>query len=209
MPRRPRLRAAGIPFHVIQRGNNRSACFFGNQDRRLYLDHLCALTRKYQVAVHAYVLMTNHVHLLMTPKEPDGVGLVMKFLGQLYVQYINRTYRRSGSLWEGRFRSCLVDNEGYLLACHRYIECNPVRAGMVQHPADYPWSSFRANASGEPSSLVTAHPCIATLGRTPNERQAGEIVPNGLGAGHRRSDSRNHQWRLRLWLGGIQARHRR
>lgn len=171
MPRRPRLRIAHVPFHVIQRGNNRSACFFRDADYLVYLEHLRTSTHRYGVEVHAYVLMTNHVHLLMTPGEPDAVGQAMKFLGQRYVQYVNRTYRRTGSLWEGRFRSCLVDREDYLLHCHRYIECNPVRAGMVVHPADHPWSSFRANANGEPNPLVTAHPCLVALGGTPDERQ--------------------------------------
>jgi putative transposase len=172
MPRKPRLRVAGIPFHLIQRGNNRAACFFRDEDYARYLGYLRQLTVQHGVAVHAYVLMTNHAHLLMTPREPDGVGLVMKFLGQLYVQHINRTYRRSGTLWEGRFRSCLVDSEGYLLYCHRYIECNPVRAHMVEHPGDYPWSSYRANAQGTPSSLLSPHASVLALGRTAQERHA-------------------------------------
>jgi putative transposase len=172
MPRRPRLRVAGVPFHVIQRGNNRTACFFRDEDYQRYLNDLRAQARKHGVAIHAYVLMTNHVHLLATPQNPDGVGLLMKFLGQLYVQYVNRSYRRTGSLWEGRFRSCLVDTEGYLLYCHRYIECNPVRAGMAKRPGDYPWSSYRANAEGADDPLLTAHAVVQALGRTPVERQA-------------------------------------
>jgi putative transposase len=172
MPRRPRLRIAGIPFHVIQRGNNRSACFFGEGDYYRYLGDLGQLSRQYAVDVHAYVLMTNHVHLLMTAGHADGVPLLMKFLGQRYVQYVNRRHERTGSLWEGRFRSCLVDTESYFLTCHRYIETNPVRAGMVRSPADYRWSSYRANAEGFPDSLLSPHAIVQALGETPAERRA-------------------------------------
>ena len=172
MPRRPRLRIAGVPFHVIQRGNNRSPCFFAQADYYRYLGELGQLSREHGVAVHAYVLMTNHVHLLLTAQHENGVPQLMKFLGQRYVQYVNRRHERTGTLWEGRFRSCLVDSEGYLLTCHRYIETNPVRAGMVWHPADYPWSSYRANAEGFPTSLLTPHASIEALGTTPEERRA-------------------------------------
>ena len=126
---------------------------------------------RFQVDLHGWVFMTNHVHLLMTPERADGIGLVMKFLGQHYVQYFNRAHGRTGSLWEGRFRSCLVDREAYLLCCHRYIEMNPVRAGMVDRPDDYPWSSYRANALGAFDALLSPHPAVAALGRTPEERQ--------------------------------------
>lgn len=172
MPRRLRLRIAGVPFHVIQRGNNRSPCFFGSGDYHRYLGDLGQLSREHGVAVHGYVLMTNHVHLLLTACDADGVSRLMKFLGQCYVQYVNRTHERTGSLWGGRFRSCLVDSEDYLLTCHRYIETNPVRAGMVRHPADYPWSSYRANAEGFPTSLLTPHASVEALGATPGERRA-------------------------------------
>ena len=172
MSRRPRLRLAATPFHVIQRGNNRSSCFHSDADRLEFLDCLGAQARRHRVAIHAYVLMSNHAHLLMTPEEADGVSLVMKFVGQHYVQYFNRIHERTGSLWEGRFRSCLVGRESYLLTCHRYIEMNPVRAGMVRHPADYRWSSYRANALGIFDPLLSAHPCITALGPTPHERAA-------------------------------------
>ena len=172
MPRRPRLRLADTPFHVIQRGNNRSTCFFADRDRSYYLFELKRATDAHGVAVHAYVLMTNHTHLLMTPRDTEGIACVMHSLGQRYVQYVNRTYGRSGTLWAGRYRSCLVDAASYLLTCHRYIESNPVRAGMVEHPIHYPWSSHRANAWGEPSILLSLHPAVAALGRTPEERQA-------------------------------------
>lgn len=157
MPRRARLLVPGVPVHVIQRGNNRSACFYADEDYRFYLDHLAEQARKHGCAVHAYCLMTNHVHLLLTPVQAGSLGGLMKALGQRYVQYVNRTYRRSGTLWEGRFRSCLMQDEAYVLACYRYIELNPVRAGMVVHPAEYRWSSYRANAQGEADALLTPH----------------------------------------------------
>lgn len=137
MPRRARLLLPNVPLHVIQRGNNRQACFFADDDYRRYLDWLEEYAGKCGCRVHAYVLMTNHVHLLLSADSAGGVGALMKALGQRYVQYINRTYRRSGTLWEGRFRSCLTQDETYLLACQRYIELNPVRAAMVAHPAEY------------------------------------------------------------------------
>ena len=172
MPRRARLRLAGLPLHIIQRGNNRTACFFADEDYALYLHHLEELSRKFRCAIHAYVLMTNHVHLLLTPARKDGPSLLMKHLSQRYVQYVNRTYRRSGTLWEGRFRSSIVQEQGYLLRCHRYIELNPMRAGMVKHPRDYPWSSYCGNGEGRPSPLLTPHEEYVALGRKEDERSA-------------------------------------
>ena len=157
MPRRPRLSIPGIPWHIIQRGNNRPVCFFADEDYKFYLATLNEQANKHECAVHAYVLMTNHVHLLLTPHKKDSAALLMKNLGQRYVQYINRTYKRSGTLWEGRFRSCLTQSEDYVLACYRYIELNPVRAEMVTHPRDYRWSSYCANAEGRKNSLLTQH----------------------------------------------------
>lgn len=170
MPRRARLRLAGLPLHIIQRGNNRSACFFADEDYLLYLHHLDELSRKFRCAVHAYVLMTNHVHLLLTPARQDGPSLLMKHLGQRYVQYVNRSYRRSGTLWEGRFRSSIVQEQEYLLRCHCYIELNPVRAGMVSCPRDYGWSSYLSNAEGVPSRLLTPHEEYVALGAREEER---------------------------------------
>ena len=164
MPRRARVSLPNIPHHIIQRGNNRQACFYAEQDYQIYLDWLGKYAREYDCAIHAYVLMTNHVHLLVTPKHAEAVGQLMKRLGQRYVQYVNRTYRRSGTLWEGRFRSCLVQEDAYLLGCYRYIELNPVRAEMVEHPADYPWSSYRVNGQGESSELLTPHAVYLALG---------------------------------------------
>lgn len=171
MPRRPRLTLPDIPLHVIQRGNNRQACFIADDDYACYLDWLQEYAARTGCRIHAYVLMTNHVHLLLSPASSDGVGALMKALGQRYVQYINRGYRRSGSLWEGRFRSSLTQEEGYLLACHRYIELNPVRAAMVAHPGDYRWSSYRSNAQGEANPLLTPHPRYLAMGEDAVARQ--------------------------------------
>ena len=170
MPRRPRLAVPGIPWHIIQRGNNRDACFYDEMDYRYYLETLKEQADKYQCRIHAYVLMTNHVHLLVTPEAVDSAALMMKYLGQRYVQYINRTYRRSGTLWEGRFKSCLAQDETYVLTCHRYIELNPVRANMVDHPRDYVWSSYLANAEGQHNPLLTPHPEYQRLGRSDTDR---------------------------------------
>ncbi|MEE9303344.1 MAG: transposase [Thiotrichaceae bacterium] len=172
MPRRARLAIAGIPWHIIQRGNNRSACFYTDEDYRRYLETLAEQAEKFGCAVHAYCLMTNHVHLLLTPDEQDSTALMMKHLGQRYVQYINRTYRRTGTLWEGRFRSCLAQSDTYVLRCYQYIELNPVRAGMVSNPADYRWSSYRANSGGSVDLLLTPQLEYLRLGDTAAVRQS-------------------------------------
>ncbi|HKJ08280.1 MAG TPA: transposase [Gammaproteobacteria bacterium] len=155
---------AGVPAHVIQRGNNRCACFFHEDDYIFYRACLADACARYQVDLHAYVLMGNHVHLLMTPGSPDGIPRVMQSLGRRYVQYVNKTYQRTGTLWESRHRASVVDAVSYLLACHRYIEMNPVRAGIAKHPGEYPWSSYRANAYGEPEGMLTAHAVVEALG---------------------------------------------
>ena len=172
MPRRPRLALQGVPLHLIQRGNNRQACFFAEEDYRFYLEWLLEHAGKTGCRVHAYVLMTNHVHLLISVDRAEAAGALMKALGQRYVQYVNRGYRRSGTLWEGRFRSCPIQEEAYLLACQRYIELNPVRAGMVEHPGEYLWSSYRANAQGEESALIRTHGLYDALGVDIPDRQA-------------------------------------
>ena len=171
MPRRSRLNLPGIPWHIIQRCNNRAVCFCAEEDYRRYLDDLGEQSRRFGCDVHAYVLMTNHVHLLLTPEKTDSVPRMMKHLGQGYVQYFNRAYRRSGTLWEGRFRSCLTQSEDYVLACYRYIELNPVRAGMVRHPRDYRWTSYHANAEGKHHSLITAHDEYLRLAGDPDTRR--------------------------------------
>jgi len=162
---------SGIPVHVIQRGNNRQSCFYEENDRSFYLFHLGRLLAKAGCALHAHCLMANHVHLLLTPNSLDSCGALMKGIGQLHTQYMNRTYGRTGSLWEGRFRSCLVQAEDYLLACYRYIEMNPVRARLVSHPMEYRWSSYLANAEGKVSALVTPHDEYARLGHAGEERR--------------------------------------
>lgn len=171
MPRRSRCQIAGVPMHIIQRGNDRTPCFHSDADRMLYLGVLREVCDLYECSVHAYVLMTNHVHLLATPEHSDSISLVMKHLGQRYVQYVNRRYARTGSLWEGRFRSSMVDSSEYFLMCQRYIELNPVRAGMVARPHEYRWSSHGANALGEPSDLIVPRAEYLSLGETDAERQ--------------------------------------
>jgi putative transposase len=164
MPRIARLVVPDVSIHIIQRGNNRSACFVGVRDYRAYLRYLRVYAARFGCAVHAYCLMTNHVHLLLTPETPRSCAQLMQRLGQCYVQTFNMAHGRSGTLWEGRFHSCLVPTEDYVLACHRYIELNPVRAGMVSAPEHYPWSSFAANAAPSGDSFITRHAALEVLG---------------------------------------------
>ncbi|WJG08680.1 transposase [Aliiglaciecola sp. LCG003] len=171
MPRQPRLNLVDVPQHVVQRGNNRQACFYSEQDYSVYLDKLYLYAKKYSVAVHAFVLMTNHVHLLLTPSTPKAVSKLMQGIGRFYVRYINKTYQRTGTLWEGRFKSTLIDSEQYFLLVSRYIEMNPVRARMVDHPASYPWSSFHSNGLDKDIKLLTQHPCYLALGQNQLERK--------------------------------------
>lgn len=159
------------PLHVIQRGNNREAIFFAKDDYAGYCAWLAAAAAENGCAIHAYVLMTNHVHLLMTPQMADSVPRTMQSLGRRYVRHVNATYRRTGTLWEGRYRAAPIDSEAYFLACCRYIELNPVRSGMVGHPADYLWSSYRAHASGIADPLAGDHPLYRRLGATAEARQ--------------------------------------
>src|SRR3989344_709001 len=171
MARKPRFTLPGVPQHVIQRGNNREPCFFASEDFRFYLDCLKEAFEKYHCAVHAYVLMTNHVHLLVTPQTEAAVGNLMQSIGRRYVRYVNHTYRRSGTLWEGRYKASLVESETYLLACQRYIELNPVRAGMVAIPGDYRWSSYAGNAFGKADGYLTPHPEFLRLDADPEQRR--------------------------------------
>ena len=172
MARLPRFVITGHPQHVIIRGNNRNPIFNSDEDYRFYLDKLQDACTKHQCAVHAYVLMTNHVHLLITPHTEDGISKTMQMLGRYYVQYFNFTHNRTGTLWEGRYKASLVDSEAFALTCYRYIELNPVRADMVQHPAEYPWSSYRCNALGQANPLITPHYLYAALGDSVEARQS-------------------------------------
>ncbi|WP_237061606.1 transposase [Microbulbifer zhoushanensis] len=171
MARLPRLGSAGIPQHVIQRGNNRQVCFCSEQEVIAYAGWPKQYAKEFDIQVHAWALMTNHVHLLVTPQSDQGVSRMMQALGRIYVRYFNREYRRSGTLWEGRYKPCLVQSEDYLLQCYRDIELNPVRAGMVSDPGEYFWSSYGCNGLGRSSSLLIPHRQYLALGRYPKERQ--------------------------------------
>ncbi len=172
MARLPRFSLPGQPQHVIVRGNNRAEIFRADADYRFYLEKLQLACEKHACRLHAYVLMTNHVHLLINPQEAQSIGKAMQLLGRYYVQYYNYNYQRTGTLWEGRHKATLIDSEAYLLTCMRYIELNPVRAGMVTHPSEYPWSSYQCNALGQPNELITPHLEYARLGKTNEEQQA-------------------------------------
>jgi putative transposase len=163
MSRRSRLDLPGLPQHVVQRGNDRRPCFFLELHYLQYLRYLDKYARAFSCEIHAYVLMCNHVHLLVTPLAAGGVGRMMQALGRQYVGFVNHSLARTGTLWEGRYKSCLVDTERYLLECHRYIELNPVRAGGVKNPGAYRWSSFATNALGKPDELITPHPSYLRL----------------------------------------------
>lgn len=172
MARRPRLVYPATPLHIIQRGNNRGPCFACETDYLVYLALLRHYIQEAACQVHAYVLMTNHVHLLLSTGTCTGPSILMRRLGQHYVQYFNRRHGRTGTLWEGRFRSSPVDNDRYLLICHRYIEMNPVRAGMVADPGNYAWSSYRANAYGREDPTVTPHLVYTGLAAHEMDRRA-------------------------------------
>ena len=171
MPRKPRFILPGVPQHVIQRANNCGPCFYTEADYRYYLAALQTASARNHCRLHAYVLMTNHVHLLITPFMEHGISHTMQDVGRKYVRYINTTYHRSGTLWQGRYKASLVDSEAYLLTCMRYIEMNPVRANRVRHPGDYRWSSYYANAYGKDSPLIQPHPLYQALGATADTRQ--------------------------------------
>lgn len=170
MPRRPRMYLPGFPYHVVQRGNNREPCFLDTKSYAIYLDLLSQALARHQTQLHAYVLMTNHVHLLMTPLVEDGISQTMKVLASRYACISNRLHGRTGTLWEGRHKSSIVQAETYLLACYRYIELNPVAAGMVGRPEQYRWSSHGTNAYGHSCGWITPHPAYLALGATMDYR---------------------------------------
>ena len=171
MARRPRICPPGLSHHVIQRGNNRSDTFREPEDYLLFLVLLRTFAAAYRVTVNAYVLMTNHVHLILTPSDPGGLSRTMQAVGRSYVPLFNRRHQRTGTLWEGRFRSTAIEDERYFVTCHRYIELNPVRARMVAAPEEYRWSSFRHYAFGAQDPVLTAHPIYLNLGATATARQ--------------------------------------
>ena len=170
MPRKPRFNLPGIPQHIIQRGNNRERCFLFEQDYQRYLSDLKQASEKYYCHIHAYVLMTNHVHLLITPLKEHAISEMMQALGRRYVRYFNNIYQRSGTLWEGRYRSSLVDSESYLFQCMQYIEMNPIRAGLVEHPGEYRWSSYQTNAHARENILITPHALFMAMASNEDER---------------------------------------
>ncbi len=172
MSRFPRPILVNVPLHIVQRGNNRNPCFFCREDYRTYLDMLETAAAEFPCVLHAYVLMPNHVHFLISPQHVTGPAAMMKRVGQRYVQFINRKYGRFGTLWQGRYHSSLVDTERYFLACQRYIELNPQRAGLVSHPVDYEWSSYRVHAHGEESRIVVPHDIYMNIGNAKGDRES-------------------------------------
>ena len=171
MARLPGVSPVDIPQHIIQRGNDRQTCFASEEDFSAYIGWLKTYSAKYQVEIHTWVLMTNHVHILCTPRRLNAVSEMMQSLGRQYVRYFNFSYKRTGTLWEGRYKSCLVQGEEYLLQLYRYIELNPVRADLVEDPANYKWSSYQINALGKTSNLCTPHPIYMEMGGNAIERQ--------------------------------------
>ena len=200
MPRQPRYFHPGIVLHVIQRGNDRTPVFIAEDDRQRYLAYWSDAARVHGVAIHAYVLMGNHVHLLLSPAQQDSLPRAMQSIGRRYVCRFNAIHGRTGTLWEGRYRATAVDTESYLFACMRYIELNPVRAGIAKHPLEYPWSSAQANAVGKHDPLVTPHPLFAAIGSDAEDRQhvylRWLIAPMDSDALRAIRDATNFEWAL-------------
>ena len=211
MARLGRYFVPGQALHVIQRGNDRGAIFFADDDYARYREWLIAASAEHRVSVHAHVLMTNHVHLLLTPETAESLPRTMQSLGRRYVRFVNAHYRRTGTLWEGRYKAAPIDSDRYLFACCRYIELNPVRARMVDHPRHYRWSSYRAHADGKDDALAAFHPVFRRLGRTVEARQAGlsRALQGGARGELRRCDSCGHQRRLGAWRRALQEADRR
>jgi putative transposase len=200
MARLPRLTVPDYPHHIIQRGNNRQAIFAGQADYEALLDMLHEYARKEKVAIHAYVLMSNHMHLLATPQTQEGIPQMMQAVGRRYVRYFNQRQQRTGTLWEGRYRSTLIQAERYLMACMAYIDLNPVRAGMVVEPGQYEWSSHRHYIGVRQDRLLTPHPLYWELGNTPFAREAAysEMVRAGISGAQQQAltDSALRGWAL-------------
>ena len=181
MARLPRLVVPHQPHHIIQRGNGRNTVFYDTEDHLVFLMRLREAAKQYKVAIHAYVLMSNHIHVLASPADATGLARMMQWIGRHYVPYFNRKYSRAGTLWEGRYRATVLDSEGYFMTCSRYIELNPVRAGMVDGPGDYPWSSYAHHVGIKPDPIITDHPLYWSLGNTPFEREAAYMALMELG----------------------------
>jgi putative transposase len=200
MARLPRLTIPGYPHHIIQRGNNRQAIFGGSADYELLLGLIDEHARKQHVAVHGYVLMSNHFHLLATPETEEGIPQMMQAVGRRYVRNFNLRHARTGTLWEGRYKSTLIQAERYLLACMVYMDLNPVRAGMVADPADYPWSSYQHYIGRRSDKLLTPHPLYWELGNTPFARDEayGALVRAGISESEKQAltDSALRGWAL-------------
>jgi putative transposase len=200
MARLPRLTVPGYPHHIIQRGNNRQAIFAGNADYEFLLGLLEEYAKKHQVAVHGYVLMSNHLHLVATPETDDGIPQLMQAVGRRYVRYFNSRQARTGTLWEGRYRSTLIEAERYLLACMAYVDLNPVRAGIAADPADYFWSSHSHYIGRRTDRLVTPHPLLWELGNTPfaREQAYADMVRAGISSEQQRAltDATLRGWAL-------------
>ena len=182
MARLPRLTVPGYPHHIVQRGNNRQAIFSGPPDYRMMLALLEENSKKFGVALHAYVLMSNHFHLLATPSSADGLPRMMQAVGRRYVRYFNDSQQRSGTLWEGRYRSTVIETDSYLLACMAYIDLNPVRAGIVREARDYPWSSHSHYIGLRADRIITPHSLFWAMGNTPFARENAyrELVNAGI-----------------------------
>lgn len=200
MARLPRLTVPGYPHHVIQRGNNRQPIFTSQADYEFFLDLLDENARKFGVAIHAYVLMGNHFHLLVTPQTDTALPQMMQAIGRRYVRYFNDAQQRSGTLWEGRYKATLIQADRYLLACMAYIDLNPVRAGLVGQARDYPWSSHAHYIGLRMDKLVTPHPLYWALGNTPFAREAAYagLVQAGVSAAQLEdlTQSTLHGWAL-------------
>jgi putative transposase len=197
MPRRPRIFVEGLPLHIVQRGTGRRPIFEDETDYQQFLLLATDAAHRYGLWVHAWVLMPNHIHLLATPARADTATRALQLIGNRYVQTFNRRHSRVGTLWQGRYRASLVDSDAYLLACMRYIETNPVRAGLVNMPEAWPWSSYPANAYGQPDILIRNHPIYRVLGTDPAQRCAAY---RGLFDGN--EDSVEHDAIRRAVLGG-------
>ena len=208
MARLRRFAVPGQPLHVIQRGNNRTALFADPDDYLVFSECLHTAMQRFPCRIHAYVFMTNHVHFLLSAKRPSDVGRMMQSLGRRYVRYFNDKSHRTGTLWEGRYRATVIDTDAYVFTCYRYVEENPVRAHMANHPGQYRWSSYAANATGVADSLVTPHILYQSLGPTPRDRQAAyrglfrDPLCDSTLAEIR--DAANHEWAL----GGASFRRR-